>query len=79
MIPLPVLEGVIGACGIAPRIEDMLPSGVRVRQPAVRTLLPGMMLALADGRPAHLTRVHQALVRVLGAGSRPCIVLRRDD
>jgi len=40
----------------------MLPSGVRVRQLAVRTLLPGMMLALADGRPAHLTRVHQALI-----------------
>ena len=39
----------------------MLPAGVRARQLAVRTLLPGMMLALADGRPAHLTRVHQAL------------------
>ena len=62
MIPLPVLEGVTGACGIAPRIEDMLPSGVRVRQLAVWTLMPGMMLALADGRPAHLTRVHQALI-----------------
>ena len=39
----------------------MLPSGARARQLAVRTLLLGMMLALADGRPAHLTRVHQAL------------------
>ena len=39
----------------------MLPSGVRARQLSVRTLLLGMMLALADGRPAHLTRVHQAL------------------
>ena len=28
---------------------------------AVRTLLAGMCLALADGRPAHLTRVHRAL------------------
>ena len=62
MIALPALEGVIDASGIAPRIEDMLPCGVRSRQLAVRTLLPGMMLALADGRPAHLTRVHQALV-----------------
>jgi hypothetical protein len=62
MIPLPVLEGVIDASGIAPRIEDMLPSGVRVRQLAVRTLLLGMMLALADSRPAHLTRVHRALI-----------------
>ena len=39
----------------------MLPSGARARQLSVRTLLLGMMLALADGRPAHLTRVHQAL------------------
>jgi len=61
MIPLPVLEEVIDASGIAPRVEDMLPSGVRSRQLSVRTLLPGMMLALADGRPAHLTRVRRAL------------------
>ena len=39
----------------------MLPIGVRRRQLAVRTLLAGMCLALADGRPAHLTRVHRAL------------------
>jgi hypothetical protein len=62
VIPLPALEGVIDASGLAPQIEDMLPSGARARQLAVRTLLAGMMLALADGRPAHLTRVHQALV-----------------
>jgi hypothetical protein len=61
MIGLPVLEGVIDASGTAPRIEALLPSGVRPRQLAVRTLLLGMMLAAADGRPAHLTRVHQAL------------------
>jgi hypothetical protein len=61
MIPLPVLEEIIDASGIAPRAEDMLPSGARGRQLSVRTLLLGMMLALADGRPAHLTRVHQAL------------------
>jgi hypothetical protein len=39
----------------------MLPAGVRRRQLAVRTLLAGMCLAHADGRPAHLTRVHQVL------------------
>ena len=61
MIPLPALEGVIDASGIAPQVEAMLPAGVRSRQLAVRTLLLGMMLALADGRPAHLTRVHRAL------------------
>jgi hypothetical protein len=62
MIPLPVLEGVIDASGIAPRTGALLPSGARARQLSVRTLLLGMMLALADGRPAHLTRVRQALV-----------------
>ena len=61
MIPLPALEGVVDASGIAPRAEALLPSGARARQLSVRTLLLGMMLAAADGRPAHLTRVHRAL------------------
>jgi hypothetical protein len=61
MIPLPVLEEIIDASGVAPRIEAMLPIGVRRRQLRTRTLLAGMCLAQADGRPAHLTRVHQAL------------------
>jgi hypothetical protein len=61
MIPLPVLEGVVDASGAAQGIEALLPSGARMRQLSVRTLLLGMMLAAADGRPAHLTRVHQAL------------------
>ena len=34
---------------------------MRRRQLTVRTLLAGMCLTQADGRPAHLTRVHQAL------------------
>jgi hypothetical protein len=61
MIPLAALEEVIDASGVAPRIEAMLPAGVRARQLKVRTLLAGMCLAAADYRPAHLTRVHQAL------------------
>ena len=61
MIPLAALEAVIDASGVAPRIEAMLPIGVRARQLKVRTLLAGMCLAQADHRPAHLTRVHQAL------------------
>ena len=61
MITLAVLEGVIDASGVAPRIEAMLPVGVRARQLLVRTLLLGMLLVLADHRPAHLSRVHQAL------------------
>jgi hypothetical protein len=62
MIPLAVSEAVIDGSGVAPRIEVMLPIGVRPRQLKVRTLLAGMCLAQADHRPAHLSRVHQALV-----------------
>jgi hypothetical protein len=61
MIPLRDLEEVIGRSHVATRIEALLPAGVRPRQLRVRTLLAGMCLAMADGRPAHLTRVHQAL------------------
>ena len=62
MIPLAAFEDIIDASGVAPRIEAMLPLGVRRRQLTVRALLAGMCLAQADHRPAHLTRVHQALV-----------------
>jgi hypothetical protein len=62
MIPLEALEEVIDASGVPARIEAMLPAGARPRQLAVRTLLAGMCLAAADHRPAHLTRVRQALV-----------------
>ena len=61
MIPLAAFEEIIDASGVAPRIEAMLPIGVRPRQLNVRALLAGMCLTQADGRPAHLTRVHQAL------------------
>ena len=61
MITLAALEGVIDASGTAARIGAMLPIGVRCRQLSARTLLAGMCLTQADGRPAHLTRVRQAL------------------
>ena len=61
MIPLAAFEEIIDASGVAPRIEAMLPAGVRPRQLSVRTLLAGICLTQADGRPAHLTRVHRAL------------------
>jgi hypothetical protein len=61
MIALAVLEDIIGRSGTAARIEALLPVGVRARQLSVRVLLAGMCLTQADGRPAHLTRVHQAL------------------
>jgi hypothetical protein len=75
MIPLPALEGVTGASGIAPAIEALLPAGARTRQLSVRTLLLGMMLAAADGRPAHLTRVHRALAGLPDADQRRLGVL----
>ena len=61
MIPLAALEEITGTSGVAPRIELLLPIGVRPRQLRVRTLLAGMMLSQADQRPAHLTRVRHAL------------------
>jgi hypothetical protein len=59
-------EDIIDTSGAAPRIEAMLPAGVRHRQLRVRTLLLGMLLALADRRPAHLTEVHAALITLPG-------------
>jgi hypothetical protein len=70
MIPLAAFEAVIDASGVAPRIEAALPAGVRRRQLSVRTLLAGICLAQADHRPAHLTRVHQALISLPGDDRR---------
>jgi hypothetical protein len=61
------LEAIIEASGIAPRIEALLPAGVRHRQLRASTLLLGMMLTLADRRPAHLPEVHAALTALPGA------------
>jgi hypothetical protein len=44
-----------------------MPTGGRHRQLPVRTLIVGVLLALADDRPAHLTRVHAALVALPAA------------
>ena len=70
MILLAAFEEVIDASGVAPRIEAMLPAGARARKLSVRTLLAGMCLAQADHRPAHLTRVHQALTALPGDDQR---------
>jgi hypothetical protein len=69
-IPLPRLEDIIGPSGIAPRIEALLPTGVRCRQLRVSTLILGMMLTHADRRPAHLTGVHAALTALSAADQR---------
>ena len=65
-IPLAALEEIIDASGVAPRAEALLPVGVRHRQLRVRTLLAGMMLSQAGQRPAHLTRVRDALLALPG-------------
>jgi hypothetical protein len=65
-MPLARLEEIIDASGVAPRIEALLPIGVRHRQLRVRTLLAGMMLSQADHRPAHLTRARDALTALPG-------------
>jgi hypothetical protein len=75
VIALAALEEIIGRSGIASRIEARLPTGVRPRQLTVRALLAGMCLTQADGRPAHLTRVHQALTALpAGDQRRPGVV-----
>ena len=60
-IPLAVIEAIVDGPGVALRIEVLLPIGVRHRQLQVRTLILGMLLVLADRRPAFLTEVHAAL------------------
>jgi hypothetical protein len=65
-IPLGRIEQIIDDSGVAPQIEALLPIGVRHRQLRVRTLLAGMLLTLADQRPAHLTRVRDALTVLPG-------------
>jgi hypothetical protein len=65
-IDLSRLEAAVEASGVPGRIEALLPVGVRPRQLSVRTLLVGMLCCQAEGRPAHLTRVHQVLVGLRG-------------
>ena len=75
MTGLAAFEAVIDASGVAPRIEAMLPVGVRPRQLKVATLLAGMCLAQAGHQPAHLTMVHQALISLPGDDLRRLGVL----
>lgn len=55
-------EAIVDDAAVAADVEARLPIGVRPRQLSVRTLLVGVLITLADGRPAHLSRVHAALV-----------------
>ncbi|MGZ8666955.1 MAG: hypothetical protein ACXWZM_07585 [Solirubrobacterales bacterium] len=69
------LEAIVDRAGVAERIEALLPVGVRPRQLRVRTLLLGMLLAACDGRPAHLSRVREALLGLPEAERRRLGVL----
>jgi len=60
-VPLAVIEDIIDASGTAAQIQALLPPAARRRQLTARTLLTGMLLALADRRPAHLTQARNAL------------------
>jgi hypothetical protein len=64
------LEAVLSGSGVPARIEVLLPSGGRPRQLSVHALLLGMLITQADGRPAHLTRVHHALIGLDDADRR---------
>jgi len=69
-VPLARIEAIIDAAGVHADLEMALPTGGRPRQLAVRTLLVGMLLAITDDRPAHLVRVHRALVSLDAADRR---------
>lgn len=71
------LERILDTAGVGERIEMLLPVGVRTRQLRVRTLLVGMLLVAVDGRPAHLRRVHQALLALGDTDQRRLGVLAR--
>jgi hypothetical protein len=75
-LPLTAIENIIDTSATAPMIEGLLPPAVRGRQLTARTLLTGMMLALADGRPAHLTRAHAALLALPEADQKRLGVIK---
>jgi hypothetical protein len=64
------LEAIVDRAGIAARIEALLPVGARPRQLRVRTLLVGMLAVACEGRPAHLSRVREALLSLPEAEKR---------
>lgn len=61
-VDLAGLEAIIDTAGVVNELEAAMPRGGRPRQLPVRTLLVGIAATIADDRPAHLRRVHRALV-----------------
>lgn len=64
------LEAIVDTSGVAEMIEAAMPTGGRPRQLPVRGLIIGILLTIGDDRPAHLTRVHQALIALPDADRR---------
>jgi hypothetical protein len=56
------LEAVLCRSGVPERIEVLLPVVGRPRQLSVHALVLGMLICQAEARPAHLSRVHDALI-----------------
>lgn len=69
-LSLAEVEALVDRAGVAGELEALMPCGGRPRQLPVRTLLIGVLAAMGDGRPAHLTRVHRALVSLPAADRR---------
>jgi hypothetical protein len=61
-VPLAAIEAIIDTSGAAAQTQALLPRAARHRQLSARTLLIGMHLTLAGGRPAHLTQARNALI-----------------
>jgi hypothetical protein len=59
---LAAIEDIIDASAAGTVIAGLLPAAARERQLSPRTLLTGMMLALAGRRPAYLTEARAALL-----------------
>jgi hypothetical protein len=64
------LEAIVDASGVTTTIEAHMPTGGRPRQLPVRSLLIGLLAAIADDRPAHLSRAHAALIGLPDADRR---------
>jgi hypothetical protein len=64
------LEAVLVRSGVPERLEGLLPGGGRPRQLSAHALCLGMLICQADGRAAHLTRVHHALISLSGEDRR---------
>jgi hypothetical protein len=64
---LAAAEALVDRIELCAELEVALGIGVRPRQLSVRTLLVGIIVALGDDRPAHLSRVHRCLLGLSGS------------